>query len=343
MSSAPSSPTPFDMNADFLRRFKTFWNNFVQDLYSVRQINDAETKAAVYNVEDKDQTIIKEVAMPMLTFSEKVKNMLDDTELSNALDSKELILNLKMMNVGEKYKSMTEDQKKTTRKHLQGLYVFSSSIPASIREEVTTELPESGNLFSNAQKNSFLGSEMAEIMDELSKDLLGNTDVQQQLGKAMETEAVKNIVKNLEGGNPMQALLPLIGEITKDDSPVAALMKTMTSNIEARMADSNFQKKIEGAVPTVLNRLLGGGAEDNPLLKNMMNMFGGAGAGGANPMDMLTKMMGGLGTDKKEEEEMPDLDDIANKVRKDYRKEYREAMQREALRKKLEERRAAKK
>ena len=119
------------------------------------------------------------------------------------------------------------------------------------------------------------------------------------------------------------------GELNQEKlfSQTQDVMANMQKGLGEMQNDPEMMKQM-GGMTNILQSMMGG-----------LNGKGGKGPDMGNMMNMFSSMMGGNNNEDGEDEEMPDLSELQDKWKKTRNQEYRAAIRKEQLRKKLDNKR----
>lgn len=333
--------TPGVNAADLLAKFEKHWNLFLDDAKASFKRDylppTSELQELRATPESAPYLLMEVVGKPLLPHAVAIAAKVEDF-----LNDPATVIDFSGIRVSDMYRDAETSPatREALAKYVTAFYIMASSAPASIYE--TLRQKQEGGKQEDPTK--MFGPELANLMNDLTKELLEKPEVKETLEEAIKSDAIKNLESN-----PFS----LIAEMGKEDSPLAKAVQVMGAQIQNKLEDASFRKTIEEGMPKMMESVLKsmngtisrevidktfagqkGGAM--PDIAGLAKMMGGL-MGGGNPLEMLSGLMGGR--TKKQDETMPELDDIEREVRKKSQKDFREAMQRELLRKKLEKRR----
>jgi hypothetical protein len=331
---------------DLLAKFEKYWNTFLDDVKASfkREYlpSSGELSELRATPENAPYLLIEVVGKPLLPHALAIA-----ANVGDFLRDVSPELHFKGIRVSEMYRDPETSvaTREALGKYVTAFYIMATSAPASIAEALREKQAQAQTGGKSTESEGgvpsfelpFLGQEMGKLMTELTAELMGKQEVRTALESAIKSSTMENFQKNP---------LSLITELSREGSELGEAVKVMGKTIEEKLTkDTEFARTVEQSVPKMMEGMLGqmgklgqsnlaAGMPD--LTKMMGGLFGGG--GNQNPFDLLSGLVGA----KKEDDAMPDLDDIERDVRKKSQKDFREAMQRELLRKKLEQRRNAK-
>ena len=206
------------------------------------------------------------------------------------------------------------------------------------KEQTQNDETNTDNNNENTQKTSDNQSNPFGFIEELASEIANEIEIPDDLKKpdAKPSDLFHSIFFSKENhfanmvskvGEKIQKKMET-GELNQEKlfSQTQDIMSNMQKGLGEMQNDPEMMKQM-GGMTNILQSMMGG-----------LNGKGGKGPDMGSMMNMFSSMMGGKNGDD-DDEEMPDLSELQDKWRKTRNQEYRAAMRKEQLRKKLDNKR----
>lgn len=206
------------------------------------------------------------------------------------------------------------------------------------KEQTQNDETNTDNNNENTQKTSDNQSNPFGFIEELASEIANEIEIPDDLKKpdAKPADLFHSIFFSKENhfanmvskvGEKIQKKMET-GELNQEKlfSQTQDIMSNMQKGLGEMQNDPEMMKQM-GGMTNILQSMMGG-----------LNGKGGKGPDMGSMMNMFSSMMGGKNGDD-DDEEMPDLSELQDKWRKTRNQEYRAAMRKEQLRKKLDNKR----